>query len=121
MLLIRKVEIEEIPEVSSAPYKIVKHSPVASGYLDLSREIGELSIVTEDVFPRRFINTIEGVDRWIGMTQDVQDKIGIVFDAFETADLDVRENRRKVKEIKSWNFWKRLKFLFMGRNAKGLC
>lgn len=77
----------------------------------------EMKIETEIVRGRMFVNS-RGERVCIGIKKNVQDLIGLPFEAFEAQQaLIAREQRRvfnlenEIKGIKALKFWKRLKFL----------
>ena len=80
----------------------------------------ELNVVTELVKGRKFVNS-RGQKVCIGMTSEVQQLVGLPFEAFDRMEKEVREltlqrNRiyARLNRIEVLTFWRRLKFLFRG-------
>ena len=76
--------------------------------------------ITETVRGRRFRN-IDGKEVCIGMTKQVQDAVGLPFEAFENMEKEISNLyeevgnlRLAISMLRGTGFWGRLKWLFGG-------
>lgn len=114
MRIITKVEVKECPDRNA---QVVVHFPDQKriysfdNYYSSSSPPVNFTFEKEVVTPRLFVNE-EGERYLIGMTKEVQDQIGLPFEAFENIQ---KENKQLRDAIYDLSFWQRLKFLFLGK------
>lgn len=112
MKLVKSVEIIEVDE----EIKPVFHfDPVMVGD---EQALMNQQIHEEIVRGRRFRNA-KGYDVVIGITKEVQDTIGLPFEAFDTMERLVNDslkmNESLRKRVNTASFWQRIKYLFSGK------
>jgi hypothetical protein len=76
-----------------------------------SQAFVDFAIEKEVVTPRKFVDE-RGRRYLIGMTREVQEQIGLPFDAFENLQKENKELREAVHDL---SFWQRVKLLFLGK------
>lgn len=122
MIVIKNVEVIEVPDHDRAVIEYFTAQPVNEGCSVA------LPFVKEMVQGRIYINA-KGEEVCIGMARKVQDTIGLPFGALENLRRrceslerqnkslwdDLRDVRAKLLQYKSMGFWGRLKFLFTGK------
>jgi hypothetical protein len=104
-----------LPVLSDIPMRVYSDSlltETVSKNLEISREV---------IRGRRFTNT-KGEQVIIGMTKEVQDTIGLSFEAFENMEKErdimnsvQKETLKSLKKYSDAGFLKRLRYLFTSR------
>jgi hypothetical protein len=125
MILIKNIEYIE---VDRDPWEIIsKRDPYQSVMVNYGAECIPESIecLTEFVHGRRFVNQSKGLDVVIGMTRDVQNLIGIQYEAWETQEEYITGLNTENQKLKHWrrticsaSFFTRLKWLFSGIDSQ---
>lgn len=114
MLVVKSIEVVEyepesvlIPKTQSFP--ISDHS---------SKKVSGIEVTQEMVIGRRFVRRINGETKHfcIGMTQQVQDAIGIPMEAFDSLSQSLSDSEERysnlTKKINNMNWKDKLLFLF---------
>lgn len=100
MLLITEVKVHKVE--GGRPYQVDTRGDYHEPWV-LSRYGGcpeEPNNKTEYVTPRIFVRPRTGERYEIGMTKDVQDKIGLPFEAFDNMAQDLAEKRDEINTLK---------------------
>jgi len=121
MICIKEIKVVDVDEDFIMISRMEGLPPFADLYPydgDMSQEMVE--VTNEMVHGTRFRNS-NGLDVCIGMTQQVQDLIGLPFEAFSNMEATILGMKLKITallkeldEFKTMGFFGRLKFLFRG-------
>ena len=114
MKIITKVEILEVDERQSL-FDVFRGVSIRTGELPTYQGLQEFK--REDLDVRIFARNIDGkIEQFrISMSKDVQDMIGLPFEAFNQMEAEMQELRKSVLELsyyKNMKFWSRLKNVF---------
>jgi len=115
MIVITKIEYKTIDNYQDRIEKFRFQNPK----LDINPlEHPEMKIHTEIIKGRRFVN-IKGKEICIGMSEEVQELIGLPFEVFENLQSDIEYerdmNKKILKQLRTYQhmgIWDRIKNIF---------
>ena len=126
----RLIQSVKYIEVNRDPYEIASATP--PGY-QVQVNTGEgprfedVCVLTELIHGRRFVDPLSGTEVVLGVAKEVQELIGLQYDAYETLEKEVQtwvacssRLRAEVNRLKAAGFWSRIKWVFTGIPARTL-
>lgn len=129
MLLIKSIEVEEVLNHGDHPVQVAHWDPIHVVPLCSDKWIPPYCDVrTEMVIPVCY-HLPDGTERVIGMTQAVQEHLGFTMDNVrkmgdrvysltvdnENLDRKLRVAQGELVRFKTMTFWKRVRYLFLGK------
>jgi hypothetical protein len=89
--------------------------------LQFGKEMVDKKYITEIIHGRRFVHPKRGIDVVLGVTNEVGEKLGLMYECWNdmvAASMRTREVNiamfKELDKIYNYGFWKRLKCLFVG-------
>jgi hypothetical protein len=118
-LIITGVKYQYIKD-PSYPVEIMHYEPLRPIVYDYSGDYDPM----EDTCSRELVRPVEFVDsyrktrRWVGMTKEVQEAIGLPFDVFSDMSEQIYNQTKRISDLnsemddlKNMGFWKRVWFM----------